>query len=96
MTGNLTALLPSEGLSFPGWAPVVYAKFLAALVAVPAVVIILHVLTQLVCALHSGGVYLTYRFLASPSRQDSPPTRIPLGTHYGLRCRVWYGPYGIL
>ena len=51
MTGNLTAILPLEDLSFRGLADVNYLKLLAALVAFPAVVIILNVLSQLVCML---------------------------------------------
>lgn len=51
MAGNLTAILPLEDFSFPGLADVSYVKLLTALVAFPAVVVILHVFSQLVCAL---------------------------------------------
>jgi hypothetical protein len=93
------AILPLEDLSFPGLADVSYVKLLAALAAFPAVVIILNVLSQLVCVLRLprfGGIYLTCCLLASASRQESPSSRFPLGTHCRLRCRVWNGPYGIL
>ena len=95
MAGNLTAILP-EDLSFPGLADVNYLKLVAALAAFPVVAIVLNVLSQLVCALHPGEIYLTYCFLVSTSRQESPSGRFSLDTRCGLRCRVWDRPYGIL
>ena len=50
MAGNLTAILPLEDFSFSGLADVSYLTLFAALVAFPAVAIILNVLSQLVCA----------------------------------------------
>ena len=99
MAGNLTAILPLESFSFPGLADVGYVKLLAALTAFPAVVIILNVLSQLVCALrftHPGGTCLTCCLLASASRQEPPSSCFPLGAHHRLRRRVWNGPYGVL
>jgi len=95
MAGNLTAILP-EDLSFPGLADVSYVKLVAALAAVPVVAIFLNVLSQLVCAFHPGGIYLTYRFPVSTSRQEPPSRRFSLDTRRGLRCRVWHRPYGVL
>jgi hypothetical protein len=70
MAGNLTAILPLEDLSFPGLADVSYVKLLAALAAFPAVVILLNVLSQLVCALHlthlgemSDLLFFSFRFV---------------------------------
>ena len=99
MAGNLTAIFPLEDLSFPGLADVSYVKLLTALVAFPAAVVILHVFSQLVCALRPtplGGFYLTRRLLVPASRQESPSNRFPLDTHRRLRYRVWNGPYGVL
>jgi hypothetical protein len=60
MAGNLTAIFPLEDLSFPALTDVSYVNLLAALAAFPALVIVLNVLSQLVCALHlthlSGNV----------------------------------------
>ena len=86
MAGNLTALLPLEGLSFLGRQNISYVKLLAALGAVPAVAIILNVLSQLVRALPLDVIYPTYRFIVSATRQDPPSSCFPLGAHYRLRC----------
>ena len=96
MAGNLTTIFPLEDLSFPGLADLSYVKLLAALAAFPAVAIILNVLSQLVCALRLGGIYLTCCLLVPTSQQEPPPTGFPLGTNCRLRCRVWNGPHGIL
>jgi len=95
MAGNLTAIL-LEDLSFPGLADVSYVKLVAALAAFPVVAIVLNVLSQRVCVLHPGGIYLTYRFLVSTSQQESSSGRFSLDTRCGLRCRVWNRPNGIL
>ena len=68
MAGNLTALLPLGGFAMiPGHVHVSYVKLLAAFAAVPAVAIILNVLSQLVRAFRPGGIYLTRHLSVSAS-----------------------------
>ena len=98
MAVNLTAIFPLEDLSLPGLVDVSHVKLLAALAAFPAMVVILHVLSQLVRVFRPShlGVYLTRCLLVSASRQESPPSRFPLGAHSGFRHRLWNGSSGIL
>ena len=67
MAGDSTAFLPSGGLVIPSHVHVSYFKLLAAFAAVPAVAIILNVISQLVRAFRPGGIYLTCRILVSAS-----------------------------